>query len=614
MPDEKRDLFKYTNYFSKTAPSLNVQLTVLLALGAIIGALSSIIIHYHSFLQDLLSLAFYGASSGLLVISFPALLTIVMIKAMKRKIQLKHLMYATIVITGFYSLFLLISSALFVIFGSNVLTYMILILGNASIYGYWLVVGKFLIQQKRGGNIIAGLQPTLNILLYIPLGSYIHSLALPLTIAFIKLYAGMIIFLAVGYIFLYMVDRPLKEAANVSGVSVFTIMVNQWLYNFVPDDAQNLSFGVRRDISTDMMLVRNKKGKMKAIFVKPDIHYGPFAGLGGGIATEYIGDFLHRKYSATTFILHGPVNIANNPVSSSQVYNLAKSMASHIDSIKLSQYKPAIGTVIRGQNGPCNAINLKVNDCSIVSLTKAPLVTEDIDYEIGLSFKQIALKHASNAIIIDAHNSRSEAAAEEELKGVYYGSKYAEMYDKAIKKSMKGNGLAKMKFGSSQQKISNLLNNPKDIGKGYTSFCIFQFGKRKFGMLYFDSNNMLPRVREEIISHVRRKYRIDLEVYTTDTHSVNSLALPSSNVLGRETQIGKLIPIVDALVGVAMNNMEDVDVASSSFVLKGFRVWGENAERDITKASKEVIRTVKHVAPFVIAAGFIIAAWIIYAA
>ncbi|MDE1825103.1 MAG: DUF2070 family protein [Candidatus Micrarchaeota archaeon] len=614
MPDEKRDLFRYTNYFTKTAPQPNVQVLALLALGAITGALSAIIINHADFLTNITALIVYGASSGLLVISLPALLTAAMIKGAKRRIQLKHLLFATIFISLFYSLFIIMGSALFAIFSSNSIAYIIILLGNAGIYGYWLVIGKFLIQQRRGGNIIAALQPTLNILFYIPLGKYILNLGLPISIALIKLYAGMLIFLVVGYIFLYMVDKPLKEAANVSGISVFTMMVNQWLYDFVPDDGQNLSFGVKRDITTDMLLLKDRKGKYKAIFVKPDIHYGPFGGVGGGIATEYLGDYLHNKYGATAFVLHGPVNIANNPVSSSQIYKLSKSVASYVDSLKPSDFSSARGSLHLGSSGPCRAISLMVNDLRMLILSKAPMVTEDIDYEIGQSFKHLALKHSRNAIVIDAHNSRSESASEEELRGVYYGSKYAQMYASAIKETMKGNGEGRLRFGSAQQKIGALLNNPKDIGKGYSSFCIFVAGKKKFGIIYFDSNNMLPRLREEIISHVAKKFRIQVEVCTTDTHGVNSLALPSSNVLGRETQIGKLLPIVDAMISVALNGIEDVQVHSGNFVTKGFRVWGENAERDITMASKEVIRTVKHVAPFVIVLGFIIAAWIIYAA
>lgn len=615
MPDEKRDLFRYTTYFSRTAPPLSVQSFILVAIGILTGVVSELLIHPHTFLSNFFTFTIYGGSSGLLVITLPALLTIAIIKTMKRNIYLKHLMYAAIVSSTIYALFLLLSCAFFMLFRSLTISYIVLLVGNASIYFFWMVIGKFLLAQKRGGNITAAIQPVLNILFFLPLGKYILDLNLPISIALEKLFGGMFVFLLSGYIILYLLDQPLKRSANISGIKVFTIMVNQWLYSLNEKESnETFSFGVRRDISTDILLFKNPKGKYKAIFVKPDIHYGPFAGFGGAITTEYLGNYLHDKYHATSFVMHGPVNISNNPVSSSQVYTLARHISNNIDSIKSDQFKSASGNIYLGSSGPCRAINLKINNCSMMTLSKAPLVTEDIEYEIGQHYKQLALRNSQNAIIIDAHNSRAESASHDELKGIYFGSKYASMYDKAILQTLNKNSTKKMRLGASQQKIAGFLGNPKDIGNGYTSFAVFEFGKKRFGMLYFDSNNMLPGLRTEILRHVKDKYKMDLEVYTTDTHAVNSLALPSSNVLGRLASTPKLIAAVDALIDLAINNIEDVTSANLSFTSKGFRVWGDNAEHEITKASKEAIRTIKYVAPFVIASAFIIAAWIIYSA
>ncbi|MDE1827707.1 MAG: DUF2070 family protein [Candidatus Micrarchaeota archaeon] len=613
MPDEKRDLFRYTNYFSKEAPALHTQSIILLALGVVTGILSILLIHPQDFIQNIVTFTGYGLSSGLLIVSLPALFTIAMIKALKRNIFLKHLMYATIVSTTMYALFLIVSSAFFSLFHSLTISYVIFLVGNASIYLFWIVIGKFLFAQRRGGNILPAIQPILNIMFYIPLGKYLLDFNFSFSTALTKLFFGMLIFLIAGYLVFYLLDAPMKRATNISGIKIFTIMVNQWLYNPKTDtNGEQFAFGEKKDITTDILLLKNRKGRYSAIFVKPDIHYGPFAGFGGAITTEYLGNYLHNKYNATAFVLHGPVNIANNPVSSSQVYTLAKNISSYIDSVNPNRFTAALGNIYSGSKGPCNAIHLKINDCSMVTLSKAPLVTEDINYEIGMHYKKLAARHSSNAIIIDAHNSRSESASKEELKGIYFGSKYVSMYENAILQTLGKNSVKKMRFGSSQQKISSNLGNPKDLGNGYSSFALFQFGGKKFGMLYFDSNNILPKLREDVIRHVKGKYHIDIEVYTTDTHSVNSLALPSSNVLGRFTIASKLLPVVDAMIDMAVNSTEEVSAASGSFVSKGFRVWGENAEAAITKASKEAIRMVKHVAPFVIAAAFVIAAWVVY--
>ncbi|MGC9205381.1 MAG: DUF2070 family protein, partial [Candidatus Micrarchaeia archaeon] len=206
-------------------------------------------------------------------------------------------------------------------------------------------------------------------------------------------------------------------------------------------------------------------------------------------------------------------------------------------------------------------------------------------------------------------------ASKVELRGVYPGSRYANMYADAIRDAMQNLGSSnKITFGSSSFKIAGMLKNPKDLGKGYTSVGIFGFGSRKFAVIYFDANNMLPTFREKIIKHVKEKYNIDCELYTTDTHSVNSLALPWSNVLGRFTSASEMSKVLDIMIEDAKSNMGIVQANYSRFVMKDFVVWGKDAEKLITKISKDVIRSVKHVIPFIIAAGFVIAAWLIYLA
>jgi len=149
--------------------------------------------------------------------------------------------------------------------------------------------------------------------------------------------------------------------------------------------------------------------------------------------------------------------------------------------------------------------------------------------------KELIKIAGEKSIMIDAHNSRVESANKEELKGIYTGSKYVELYKKAIREALNLRRNQKLFFGSYSIKLSNLIKNAEDIGKGYTSVGIFKFGNEHFAMIYFDANNMLPSLRENIIKHVKDKYNIWCEVYTYRYTSVNSLNRPFTNVLGRKT-------------------------------------------------------------------------------
>jgi len=72
------------------------------------------------------------------------------------------------------------------------------------------------------------------------------------------------------------------------------------------------------------------------------------------------------------------------------------------------------------------------------------------------------------------------------------------------------------------------------------------------------------------------------------------------------------LPILDIAIENALSNMEEVKGAYRSFVIHNFTVWGEDAEEKLIETSKEILIRVKRVIPFLIAIGFVIAAWLIY--
>jgi len=605
MPDEKRFLLHYSDYFTKNAPHNSTSIAIIFLIGIIAGVMSITALHYNEMEHNLAYALANGMSAGLLIISFPALVSAAIIKLVKRRIYLRHILMVFIMSTIAYSFFLVINSAIFFFLRSYIIAYIVILLANASLFGFWFIVSRF-VMGKRHATLIALIYPTLNFLFYMPLGKYFINLNLPFWPAAIKLYSGMLIFLIVGYTFLYIVDRPAKKRLNISGVEIFNTMINQWLYNMGTLNF-SLGIGTKKDIIIKILALKGKR--QKAIFVEPGIHYGPFAGTGGANATEHLGSIILKKYGANPFILHSTVNHSNNPISTSEIGMMGKELEKEINNIKEENFEEARGGIGFGEAGPCKAIAIKINDAKLITLTKAPTVTEDIGYDVGEEFIKIA---GEKSIIIDAHNSRIESANKEELKGIYAGSRYVEFYKKAIREALNLKKDQKLFFGSYSIKLSNLIKNAEDIGKGYTSVGVFKFGNENFAMIYFDANNMLPSLRERIINYVKEKYNIRCEVYTTDTHSVNSLNRPFTNVLGRKTKPSILIPILDIAIENALANMEEVKSTYRSFVIHNFAIWGEDAEEKLIETSKEILTRVKHIIPIVIAAGFVVAAWLIY--
>ena len=292
MPDSRYYITHYTKYFSRKAPSGKLLAGVLLLIGAVSGMAMSFAVHYQILAQDYPSLIVSGLSTGILVISLPALLTVVFVKATKRNMRLKHAMLAAIIITAVYAAFLIADSILFHFTGSVAIAYIVLLLANACAYGYWFLFGRLVMGKNRSSAAIAATQPILNILFYLPLGSYILDLGAPLSITLIKLFAGMVVFLVAGNAFLYAVDRPVKRILDTSGIKLAMTMVNQWLYDLTNDvKVIGQDAGVKRDLRMDVLAIRGRGG-CKAVFVNPDIHFGPFAGVGGSVAPVALGDLI----------------------------------------------------------------------------------------------------------------------------------------------------------------------------------------------------------------------------------------------------------------------------------------------------------------------------------
>lgn len=612
MPDQNLDVTHFSRYFNIGSPKSIYLAIALVALGFGAGIIASVLAHTESagFYPTLIS----GASLGIMTVTIPGILTVIFIKAMKRRMQLRHALFAVLMVSIFYSFVLMGDALLFGFFHNYVLVYVILILVNASIYVYWFLINRVVMNQKRSLIFTAAFEPVVNMLFMIPFIGYLFDHTVALASTLIKLWGGMIVFMAIGYIILYLMDRPAKKELKISGVALITAMINQWMYDITKDvDVFKNGAGEKRNVDVDILVLKGKKA-YKAIFVKPEIHYGPMQDIGGSVAPERIGRKLEESFNAAPFIMHGAVSFEDNPISSRQIYDMSSSIANQVSSMNKSSFKKAMGYLSVTSSGPCNAICLAMGDSCLLTLTKAPRVTEDIDKRVGRQLAGVAGRRFENVMLIDAHNSRKESADADELRGIYEGSKYIKNYEMAIRNST-NNGIhrSQLKFGAHAERISKKLPR-KDMGTGYTSVGVFDFNGRRFGMLYFDANNALPEFRNELLSHVKDKFGFDAELCTTDTHSVNTIALPASNVLGRETKPEELFPILDGIIAKALTNVEPVEYAYAKTTIKGFRVWGHGTDDALLKVSRQVIKNGKTLVPLILAAGFIIAAWVIYLA
>jgi len=602
---------KHVAMFSRKLPNAYVLLLILLAVGLLMGLASVAIVSYKH-VTDTVHVIGSGLLAGILALVLPALLTVITFKIIRRYVGTKYILFVTLLGTVAYALFMIIASAVYSITLAYSISIGIIVVAAASLFGWWVFMNKILLNQKLRSAPLAIIQPVLNILFFIPASKFIFTLSTTATFLLVRLFSGVSVFLVVSYMILYVVDAPLKKGLGISGVDMFSQMLQDWLFKVntaFPARSKEEGFGRNADIEVRVLVAKNKSNKIKTIMFVPDLHYGLFGLLGSSNFPYMLENYSTIKYGAPTFIMHTAINEDYNAVSADQYPVVRKTLSECVERAT----KVAGGMYYEMRSYKDSKVNLLgFGDTGIATLTRAPNVTEDISYGAGVVIRSALEGRLRNPIVIDAHNSRYESASEKELANIEIGSSRLNEYLSAIKLLTVPQHRSKtVNLGVSGTHIISRLNNPDDLASGALNIAIFSFNDFRYGLLQFNSNNISPSLREGIISHIKKRYGIDAEVYTTDTHYTNSLRYTASNVLGKSTKLNRLLPLIDEGIESALANMEQVHIYYYKTVMNNFKIWGTNQRDKAIAAVNSMMAVAEILVPIIIAAGFLVASLVI---
>ncbi len=602
---------KDLNPFSRGLPRTPIMFLLLLIMSMIIGVAAVALINYGMIATNFLYIAVNGSITGILAIMLPALLTILIVKSVKRYIDIKYIFFISIIVTVSYSFFILLGSIVYILTHAYSTAIAIILAGDASIFGWWFFADKVVLGQKRRAVFLALVQPTLNVLLYLPSSRFMLALHASFNVLLLKLYAGIFIFLVVSYAIIYLVDRPYNKNFGFHSFDAVSQMIQNWLFDVNTSVPFGRNFGTPTDIRTDTMVFKNSRNAIKSIFFTPDIHYGPSGTLAGSDFPYMLEHYSNSKYKVPTFVMHSTVDMDHNPVSSTQFNRIKDALENGIKNAK--QAKEGRFTYTESSHNGSRVIRLGFGSrLSLVTLTRAPRVTEDVSLESSVLFNELLESMFGPSILIDAHNSRYESAPKAELEGVKFNSEVSKDYIKAIKALGKPIHFSrKIRMGAAGSEIHVKLGYPIDIAKGNMNIAVFQFNGFKYAIIQFNANNALPQLRKALLRHVKEKYGVSAELYTTDTHAVNSMERSASNVLGRHTSYVKLIGIVDETMARALSSMEPVSAYHSRNEMKRFKVWGPDTMENMITIAKSTYGLTRLLVPIMVVLGFIAAAWII---
>ncbi len=615
MAVKKTDTFvKYSGIFTKSLPN-TVTLVGLLTLLSLITGISATALIHRGTAYDIQYIIVSGTLTGIMALLLPTIFTAVVVRVFRQKLAMKYVVLIALIGELYYMLFIIFGSLVYMFTGMSVIASTVVIVGDASIFAWWLVINKVIFGDRKKAALFAVVQPTMNILLYLPASTFMFALSASLDILLFKLYGGIAIFLAVSYITIYIFEKPMKGGLGISGVDAFSQMLQNWLFNFtitVPKDSKKKVFGKKVDINARTLLFKEKTGRIKAVFFVPEVHFGPVGIIGGSNFPYTLERYIRSRYSAPALILHGAVNEDYNPVSDSQFAQLKKALDEGVASAKPCGSANTGMAYYSASYKGANIKSFSFGDAGIVTFSRAPRVTEDIEAPVGLTFTKMLEGKMRNPIIIDAHNSRYESAPTTELEGVKFNSTAMHDYSDAIGAIGKAAHMSRtIRFGVSSVNAYRELSQPLDLGPGNLNLALFKFNGFSFAMLLFNCNNMLPSLRNDILEYLKKSYGLSAEVYTTDTHYVNSLREDASNVLGRKTKIDELKPLLDKAVREALDDISSVRAYYKNVAIHNFQTWGNGSRENIRVALDTSLSLAKTFVPITIVGGLVLASWVI---
>jgi putative membrane protein len=533
-------------------------------------------------------LAYNALLDGLMLLSIPALLSSVVIKLMIRKMP-----YRRIAATAFCgeAVYAVAYSFSLLLAGVNPFwAQLVILVGSAIVFVFWYVIARFVFILKYRSILFAVLQ----LLFYIAFllsNQALYITSEPFLDVAAKFYiSAVVMFLALG-LFFHIINAPMKKNLGVSSTDAMSLLFSQWLYHNKDMEKAFIKVGERVKTLVCLMGFRREKGTV--FFVTPYVHYGPFGNLGGSEFSSLLASRMDERYGSKTFVFHGTVTHDLNPVSTSE---LDKILAAVDSAVRKAEYADAKVAISVGKSEECRAHALMINDSSMISLTRAPELTEDINFGLGLSLMFAGEKHVRTAMVVDQHNAETGDITSFEpgsVIGFNYLSALEDALTRQAQKKSLGIGIAfrdahSPVVGSAGVKVAVLSSSPEYV------------------IVLIDSNGVTPGFQKRIDSAVvdagrklGRKFTVG--VFTTDTHQTN-MVRGVVNPLKDEEDL--LAVVLDALDGA----LADMQPAKFFADKKWFDIDVIGAKQSIELIStiNSIVAVSKFLLPLILIGGILL--------
>ena len=529
----------------------------------------------------------YGGIFGLMVFGFTSIMsgalnqqTISGLNGINLKI--KHSMFLSALSMTFLCLVIVVGGIISRITGWDLFLNSLLF-GCVMIYGFNTLV--FWATSKVRFTIAAGaglIQPLLILAMYTLIAflgadaSFIGPVIFQITVK--AIIAGIIFVLAI-YAFIKVIASPFKKNLGIGVLDLLSLFIAHM--NEGSNSLEGLFENMSEAIDTVVTFISFKTEEgIKALFISPSVHPGPLGDLGG----SNMPTILANKFNHFTMVAHGPSTHDFNPISVSEIDKIEKSVKKSLSNIKYSN-----------------------NASRFVRYTFAPEAVDDIEFGVGLTMMAQSRSRCAvkDSVIVDCHNSFAPESGEV-LPG---NSEVFDLID-VIDKINPDQNKDSIKIGCWQNDMPD-LDKQEGVGESGIKTMIIEVDNQRTAYVLFDSNNMEIGFRQEIMDAVKDLDIDEIEVMTTDTHTVNTISRGYNPIGIAKRQ--RIIEYVRESIQEALKDLEKVEVGTGTEKIRNLNTFGPNNSTELISTISSVVAVSKIIAPvLLITALLIVFMWIFF--
>ena len=517
-------------------------------------------------------------------------------------LKTKHSMFLSLLSMTFISAILIIGALFGAIFHANVFINCLLF-GCILIFGLnTLILWSVTKISFRRSAMIGTIQPLLILAMYVLVSyfsSYSPIIDSSLGSMILKVIVGSVIFILAIYSFITVVESPMKKNLGIGILDLLSLFIAHM--NEGSKSLESLFDNMGEPISTVVTFIsfRTKKG-IKSLFVSPSVHPGPLGDIGG----SNMPTILAERFNHFTMIAHGPSTHVFNPVATRELDKIESAIKTGLEKV---EYSPKATLFKRYKEEKANIGVQFFNKGMVILSTFAPEGSDDIEFGVGLTMMTQSKSRCKvqDSIIVDCHNSFTP-----ESGGVLPGNDEVFEIITAIDKIDLENEYYDIKVGCYENPMNDLGKN-EGVGESGIKTMVIEVANQKTAYILFDSNNMEIGFRAEIIDTVKELGIDEVEVMTTDTHSVNTISR-GYNPIGL-TKRAEITEYIKESVIKAIDDLEEVEVGTGTEKIENLKTFGPTNSTELISTISSIVAVSKIIAPVLfISAIIIVIIWIFY--